>query len=139
MDETYVGPCPQEVVTPIPRGLCSIELYRSDAQVAFFVGPPFSEGVGEVLLLVDDDGVWGVTFVPITGQPPVLGGRAVVIGAGDCLTFRAGPGIAQESLSCQVDGNGGEVIGGPQTADDITWWQIKDLGWASGEFLQKAP
>lgn len=139
LGETYLGPCPQEVVTPVPDGLCSVELYRSDEQVAFLLGPPFSEGTGEALMLVGENGVWEGTFIPITGSPPEVGADAVVIGAGDCLTFRSGPGTSQQPLSCQVDGTSGEVVGGPETVDDFTWWQLRDLGWASGEFLQHAP
>jgi hypothetical protein len=139
LDETYLGPCPQEASTAVPEGLCSVELYRSDEQVAFGLGPPFSEGTGEALLLVGENGVWEVTFIPITGNPPVAGEDATVIGAGDCLTFRAGPGTSQQPLSCQLDGTSGEVVGGPEAVDDITWWQLRDLGWASSEFLQHAP
>jgi hypothetical protein len=139
LGEPYIGPCPQEVVTPMPEGLCSVELYRSDEQVAFGVGPPFSEGTGEALLLIGENGVWNVTFIPITGRPPEVGADAVVIGAGDCLTFRGGPGTGEQPLSCQVDGTQGEVIGGPQNVDNLTWWQLRDLGWASGQFLQHAP
>ena len=139
MRQRYIGPCPQTQAGQPPQGICSNELYRSDDLVTFVLGAPFSEGTGEAVLTPGENGVWSVEFVAITNQPPALGGQAVVYGAGDCLTFRAGPGRSQEALSCQIDGARGEVIGGPQTADGITWWQLRDLGWASGEFLQGAP
>lgn len=137
--QPYVGPCPQTQSGETQQGLCSIELYRSDELVTFFVGPPFSEGIGEAVLTPAENGVWSVTFVPITNQPPVLGRQAVVIGAGDCLNFRAAPSTSGEPLSCQQDGNSADVVGGPQVADGVTWWQLRDLGWASAEFLQGAP
>jgi hypothetical protein len=138
LGETYIGPCPQTPAGETPQGICSIELYRSAELVTFLVGPPFSEGIGEAVLTPAESGIWSVTFVPITNQPPVVGRQAVVIGAGDCLNFRASPGTGGESLSCQQDGNSADVVGGPQVADNVTWWQLKDLGWASVEFLQGA-
>ena len=139
LHQTYIGACPQTPPKQVANTICSVELYRSDQLATFNIGPPNSEATGEVVLTPGENGTWTVEFVAISGQPPALGSQAVVLGAGDCLTFRAGPGRTQEPLSCQIDGARGEVIGGPQTADNITWWQIKDLGWASGEFLQKAP
>jgi hypothetical protein len=139
LNATYIGPCPQEDAGTPTQGLCSVELYRSDELVTYLLGPPFSEGTGEAVLTPGENGVWTVTFIERTGQPPVAGGQAVVFGAGDCLTFRGGPGRSQQPVSCQLDGTQGQVIGGPQQADGITWWQLADLGWASGEFLQAAP
>ncbi len=137
--QPYIGPCPQTQAGQTPQGICSLELYRSAELVTFVLGPPFSEGTGEAVLTPAENGVWSVEFVARTDRPPAVGAQAVVFGAGDCLTFRAGPGRAQQQLSCQIDGARAEVIGGPQTADGITWWQLRDLGWASGEFLQAAP
>lgn len=139
LDQTYIGPCPQETAGEIPTGLCSIELYRSAELATFMVGPPFSEGIGEAVLTPSEDGVWTVAFVPLTNQPPVLGGQAVVVGAGDCVNFRSGPGTSSQTLTCQLDGTRAEVIGGPQTVDNVIWWQLRDLGWASGQYLQAAP
>ena len=139
LGQAYLGPCPQTQSGEAQQGICSIELYRSDELLTVFVGPPFREGMGEAVLTPAQSGVWSVIFVPITNQPPMLGRQAIVIGAGNCLNFRAAPSIGGEPLSCQQDGNRADVVGGPQLADDITWWQLKDLGWASGEFLQAAP
>lgn len=138
MRQRYIGPCPQTQAGQPPQGICSIELYRSDALLTVTIGPPFSEVVGEVVLIPGENGVWSAEFVARTDKPVASGAAAVVFGAGDCLTFRGGPGRTQEPLSCQIDGARGEVIGGPQVADGLTWWQLKDLGWASAEFLQGA-
>ena len=137
--QPYLGPCPQETTGGVPQGICSIDLYRSAELVTFVLGPPFSEGIGEAVLTPGENGVWSVAFVARTGRPPVSGGQAVVFGAGDCLNFHAGPSKASQTLTCQLDGTKAEVVGGPQVADGITWWQLKDLGWASQEFLQAAP
>jgi len=139
LDATYIGPCPQDAAEVAPQTICSIELYRSDELATFGLGPPLSEGIGEAVLTPDEEGVWLVTFVPFTNLPPVMGGLAVVIRAGDCLNFRSGPGTGSQPLTCQLDGTQAVVVGGPETIDDTIWWQLRDLGWASGQYLQAAP
>jgi hypothetical protein len=139
MRQRYIGPCPSTQAGQTPQGICSIELYRSDELLTVTIGPPFSEVVGEVVLTPGENGVWSAAFVARTDKPPAMGAVAIVYGAGDCLNFHAAPSKASDSLSCQQDGNRAAVIGGPQVADNITWWQLKDLGWASAEFLEGAP
>jgi hypothetical protein len=139
MRQTYIGACPQVQAGQTTQSTCSIELYRSAELVTFILGPPFSEGTGEAVLTVGENGVWSVDFVARTGKPPVIGSTAVVFGAGDCLNFHSAPNKTSQPLTCQLDGNKADVIGGPQAADGITWWQLKGLGWASAEFLQAAP
>ena len=139
MKQTYMGPCPQQRAGQTAQGICSIELYRSDKLVTFTIGPPFSGAVGEAVLQPAENGVWTVDFVGRTNRPPAAGAKAAVYGAGDCLNIHSGPSKAAQALTCPIDGTKADVVGGPQSADGVTWWQLKDLGWASQEFLETAP
>jgi hypothetical protein len=135
LGEAYIGPCPQEIGDELPQGICSVELYRSTDLVTFSLGHPFSEGIGEAVLTPDEQGNWQVHFVEISGAELRVGGQAVVLGAGDCLNFRDAPGTSSQVLSCQLDGTQAPVIGGPEQADGVTWWQLEGLGWASEQYL----
>ncbi len=140
----YVGGCPQ-VVAPgqeTPQGICSLELYRSEELVTFIVGPPFSEGIGEVVLTRGDDGFWSVDFVeaPTPGQGELrVGIEAVVFGAGDCLRFRETPGPAGKQVTCQIDGTRARVAEGPVEMEGVVWWRLEGLGWASAQYLAPVP
>jgi len=136
LHQTYIGPCPQAQSGQTPQGTCSKELYRSTDVVTFALGPAFSEAVGEAVLTPAENGVWTVDFVGKTSKPPALGGRPTVYGAGDCLNLHSAPSKSSPTLTCKLDGTTADVIGGPQVADGITWWQLKDLGWGSQEFLE---
>lgn len=143
MESEHIGPCPQELAEgePAPSGVCSEELYRTEALVTFFLGPPFAEFMGEAVLTRNEDGSWSVNFIP---SPPLgessvaVGTNVVVFGVGDCLRFRADPGLSGEQLACRADGTTGQVVEGPQTADDHTWWRLDGLGWASDKYLVPA-
>ena len=139
MRQRYIGPCPNSPAANVPVGVCSNELYRSAELLTVTIRPSNGAEAGELVLTPGQNGVWSAVFVAQTNRPPAIGAAAVVYGAGDCLNFHAGPSKASQTLSCQQDGNRADVVGGPQTADGITWWQLKDLGWASQEFLEAAP
>lgn len=140
LDSEHIGACPSELAPgeEPPAGICSRELYRGEELVTFFLGAPFSEGIGEAVLTRNEDGAWSVSFVP---APPLgefdisVGSQAVVFGSGDCLNFREAPSLSAAALWCQLDGTRGTVAEGPVDADGITWWRLQDLGWASAEYL----
>jgi hypothetical protein len=76
----------------------------------------------------------------------VIGGRVKVSGTGEAgaLNLRDKPTTAGALLRKLPEGNVYEVVGGPQEADNYTWWQIKDpndgvVGWGAQRFLQPAP
>lgn len=137
----HAGACPQDPSeSETTTSVCSQELYRSEELVTLLIGAPFGEFFGEAVLAPDDDGLWGLEFIPAPplGEPLAVGSDAVVYGAGSCLNFRDAPSLAGERLSCRFDGTRAEVVEGPVQADEITWWRLEDLGWATGEFLAPA-
>ena len=135
----HAGACPQDP-SDTTSGVCSQELYRSDQLVTLLIRAPSGGFFGEAVLAPDDDGLWGLEFIPAPplGEPLAVGIDAVVYGAGSCLNFRDAPGLSGERLSCRFDGTRAEVVEGPMEADEITWWRLEDLGWATGEFLVPA-
>jgi len=82
---------------------------------------------------------------PATAAPPAgkfsVGQIVIVTGTGkDRLSFRDGPGTNSEIQRIIKDGVKLEVIGGPEEADGLTWWQLKTpkgyIGWAAEDFLR---
>lgn len=64
-----------------------------------------------------------------------------VIDTGVGLNLRAEPLVAADNILALVpDGTVLEVVGGPETGDDFTWWQLRmsdgTEGWGVDEFLQ---
>ncbi len=140
LDSEHIGECPERLVggEEPPRGICSIEMYRSAELVTFSLGLPFSEFFGEAVLTLDEDGFWSVDFVrapPLEESQVSVGSEAVVLGAGSCLNFREEPSAGAGVVFCVIDGTKGVVVEGPVEADDITWWRLEGLGWASEQFL----
>lgn len=141
LSEENIGACPTSMVPGQQGGICSTLLYESAELTTFALGVPFSEGIGELVLTRDAAGqVWTVTFVPapVLGEELAVGKKAVVFGAGDCLNFRNSPNPDAPVNICAIDGTTGNVFGGPLLVQGITWWQVGDLGWATGEFLAVA-
>ncbi len=64
-----------------------------------------------------------------------------VSGAGEQgLSFRKAPGLQTERIRFLPEGTIMRVIGGPEEADGLTWWQLEDprtgeQGWAAGAYL----
>ena len=141
LESEHIGDCPEELPegeTP-PTGICSLELYRTEELATFFIGDPFSEFFGETIITRSEDGSWSVNFIADSnGDGIEVGIEALVYGAGSCLRFREEPGLSAEVVSCQFDGRKGQVVEGPEDADDHTWWRLDGLGWASEEFLRPA-
>ncbi len=80
-------------------------------------------------------------------QPPAVGGKLAVgqtvevTGTGkNKLSFRAGPGTDYKIIRLIKDGTKLTIIGGPEEADNYTWWQMKtkdgQVGWAVEDFLE---
>jgi len=139
-DAEHIGDCPQELAPDeeLPRGICSAELYRSAELVTFNLGPPFSEFFAEAVLTLGADGFWSVDIVraPQLGEPDIsIGSEVVVYLAGDCLNFREAPSVGADVVFCVIDGTRGVAAEGPVVADEITWWRLEGLGWASAQFL----
>ena len=55
------------------------------------------------------------------------------------LRLRAGPGLDFVTLRIVKEGSRLTVLGGPEKADDLTWWRVRDeqdiVGWVAGDYL----
>ena len=83
----------------------------------------------------------GPTLIPTATITPTLitiavGAQVIVISPGG-INVRAAPGTNSSTLEPPADFNQVlTVIGGPEVADDLTWWQIQDTrnnrtGWVA--------
>jgi uncharacterized protein YgiM (DUF1202 family) len=76
---------------------------------------------------------------PQTSDSLAIGSKAVV-SAGGGLNMRAGAGTGHARVKTLPDGSVVELIGGPQDANNYTWWQIRDeagtTGWSVSEGLR---
>jgi hypothetical protein len=77
-----------------------------------------------------------------------VGDVAVVTGAGDCLNVRVAAGVTNaegqpnNAIVCLKDGEEVSVIGGPQAATELQWWNVRTKlgdGWAAEDYLVKKP
>jgi hypothetical protein len=70
-----------------------------------------------------------------------IGMSVRVVDTGVGLNLRAEPLVADDNILALVpDGTVLEVVGGPEVADDFTWWQLRmsdgTEGWGVDQFLQ---
>ena len=81
----------------------------------------------------------GPTLVPTATYTPTplviaVGGRVQVVGVGG-VNVRIAPGINQTPVLVGNAGNTFNVIGGPEEADGLIWWQVQAAdgrsGWAA--------
>lgn len=90
------------------------------------------------------------TATPILPTPTAstaeigVGMRVRVSGTGGIgLSLRTDPGLNFERVDIVAEGATFIVAGGPTTADELTWWLLKDEndpqreGWAAANYLQK--
>ncbi|MEX0781819.1 MAG: RING finger protein [Dehalococcoidia bacterium] len=93
----------------------------------------------------------GTTTAEATSSAPPTGGKFQVndqvaitgVGAGAdgepaCLNIRIEPGLDQTIIDCLREGTQLTVLGGPQEAGGLTWWQVQLAsgdGWAAEDYL----
>ncbi len=72
-----------------------------------------------------------------------LGVRVEVAGTGASkLSVRQNPGTSAPRLKLVPDGTQLVVVGGPESANGLTWWKVDDqaglVGWVAADYLQLA-
>jgi uncharacterized protein YgiM (DUF1202 family) len=70
---------------------------------------------------------------------PIVGAELVVVT--DVLNLRDGAGLDAEIVATLVTGDAVTVVGGPESADGYTWYQVETgagTGWVAGAFLAAA-
>jgi len=85
------------------------------------------------------------TAVPAAGttnDPITVGAQIKIMDTGPTgLNFRKTPARAGERIRSLPEGNIYVVVGGPQKADGLTWWQLKDptdgiTGWGAQDYMK---
>lgn len=79
----------------------------------------------------------GGTSAPAGELAP--GTTAVVTGTDSCLRIRAAAGTENTEVACVSDGIQISIVGGPEDAGGLTWWQVETDhgdGWAAGDYLR---
>ena len=78
----------------------------------------------------------------VTSAPISVGAQVKIVNTGPTgLNFRKEPARAAEKISSLPEGSVYQVVGGPQQADSLTWWQLKDpasgqTGWGASDYMQ---
>ncbi len=90
----------------------------------------------------------GPTLPPVIISPTPgiidIGARVMVVDVGDQqLNVRDNPGVTGTNIVLRVpEGAFFTIVGGPQQADGLTWWQIasvdnpSQVGWAASNYLE---
>jgi hypothetical protein len=80
-----------------------------------------------------------------TNDPITVGAQVKIVDTGPTgLNFRKDPARAGEKIGSLPEGSVYEVVGGPQSADGLTWWQLKDpasgqTGWGAADYMRVVP
>jgi hypothetical protein len=80
-----------------------------------------------------------------TNDPISVGAKIKIVDTGPTgLNFRKSPTRAAEKIRSLPEGNIYDVVGGPQAADGLTWWQLKDpsdgmIGWGASDYMKVVP
>lgn len=71
--------------------------------------------------------------------PIAIGDTVEIVPSGERINLRNAPGLQQAIVTTLEKGTRMEVVGGPQTADEIVWWELEGepgRGWAAATFLR---
>jgi hypothetical protein len=142
----YAGDC-EAAKQPDDQGkLCTS--FRGDrgAMKAYVAGPAFSEFTTWIFV-EQKAGQWQVVAespirpqaadVPGIPWPLTVGAQVVVVGTGQCLNVRDGPGLGKAAIDCLKDGTTIKLAEGPQKVDDFQWWRIDGRdGWVAADWLR---
>jgi N-acetylmuramoyl-L-alanine amidase len=81
----------------------------------------------------------GLSGVSAQEEPAFVAGDAVSVFDG-ALNLRAAPGLDADVVEVLADGTALTVLGGPESVDSISWYQVETAdgtqGWVTGEFIQ---
>jgi hypothetical protein len=149
----YVGNCENAQLPGDQGKLCTS--FRSDRgpMKAYLAGTAFVEFTTWIFmeqqagLPTGQAGQWQVVGefpirpqandVPGIPWPLTVGAQVVVVGTGQCLNVRDGPGLGKGAIDCLKDGTTIKLAEGPQVVDDFEWWRIDGRdGWVAADWLR---
>jgi hypothetical protein len=80
-----------------------------------------------------------------SGEPISIGAKVKIVDTGPTgLNFRKAPARGAEKIRSLPEGSIYEVVSGPQSADGLVWWQLKDpsdgtTGWGAADYMRVVP
>ena len=142
----FVPDCSQAVVATDAGKICATARGERDNMRAYVLGLVASEG-SHWAILQNAGGAWTVlssfmitpdsAAVPGVPWPLRTGVDVVVVGTGNGLNVRTGPGLQAAAVDRIDDGTVIRLSAGPAPADDLQWWQVEGRsGWVVGDYLR---
>lgn len=119
--------------------MCAAERGMSGDQVAYQVGPTFSEFT-DVFFVRPEGGGFVVDHIepaPCQGQipcPPPVGATVEIVADG-CVNARNQPSISAPINNCVDGGTEATLTDGPVDSDARLWVELEGLGWVSASFI----
>ena len=119
--------------------MCAAERGMSGNQVAYQVGPTFSEFT-DVFFVRPEGGGFVMDHIepaPCQGQipcPPPVGATVEIVADG-CVNARNQPSISAPINNCVDGGTEATLTDGPVDADARLWVELEGLGWVSASFI----
>jgi hypothetical protein len=144
--EEYAGDCAEASQDQDIGKTCTAFQNERENQRAYLAGITFSEFT--IWLFVEkSDGRWSVVAtqplhevaadVPGVPWPLAVGDEALVVGTGDCLNVREGPGLEAPAVDCIPDGTEVVLAQGPMEEDGYLWWRLESrAGWVAADWLR---
>jgi hypothetical protein len=142
----FVADCAKAVVATDAGKLCGSFKADRENMKAYTIGLVASEG-SQWVILQNANNNWTVAssqqITPDTAAIPGIpwplrtGVDLVVVGTGNGLNVRTGPGLQAQAVDRIDDGTVIRLSAGPAPADNLQWWQVEGRsGWVVGDYLR---
>ena len=139
--QEFAGLCVDTTVEEDIGKLCATETGMSGDQIAFAVGPTFSEFTDLFFVRQQGEGyvVDHIEPAPCGGElpcPPAPGGTIRILTDEACANARSEPSIDAAINDCLENGTQAVIISEYVEADARIWVELEDYGWVSASFIQ---
>lgn len=142
----FVADCSRAVVATDAGKVCATQKGERDNMRAYTLGQVASQPVTWVILQNTNNN-WAVASsqaitpdnagVPGIPWPLRTGVDVVVVGTGNGLNVRTGPGLQAQAVDRIDDGTVIRLSAGPAPADNLQWWQVEGRsGWVVSDYLR---
>lgn len=142
----FAGDCATASAATDGGKICATSNGERENFRAYTVGQVGSQAI-QWVILQNAGGQWAVSsFMAITADnadvpgvpwPLRTGVDVVVVGTGNGLNVRTGPGLNADAVDRIDDGTVIRLSAGPAPADDLTWWQVEGRsGWVVADYLR---
>lgn len=119
-----------------------VKVMLSDEVMTILDGPRSAYGYTWFQVRADTGDGWAVgQYFRLEQAIGLAPGRSAKVVEGE-LNLRTGPGTANDVIAVLADGSMVDVIDGPETGDDATWFRVRSsrfgTGWCSSDYLVRA-